>query len=70
MSEEESLGRTRKKGRGQLIDRATVETCGVEKNIYINEEIFINKIIIIKYYLNKLECIIDILMWSFVKVVL
>ena len=25
-----------------------VETCGVEKNIYINEEIFINKIIIKK----------------------
>ena len=55
MSEEESLGITRKKGRGQLIDRATVETCGVEKNIYINEEIFINKIIIKKYYLSKLR---------------
>ena len=56
-----------------MIERATVGTCGVEKKyiyIYINEEIFINKIIIIKYYLNKLECIIDILMWSFVKVVL
>ena len=36
-----------------MIDRATVETCGVEKSIYINEEIFINKIIIKKYYLNR-----------------
>ena len=37
-----------------MIDRAMVETCGVKKNIYINKEIFINKIIIKKYYLNKL----------------
>ena len=38
-----------------MIDRAMVETCGVEKKKNINEEIFINKIIIKKYYLNKLR---------------
>ena len=38
-----------------MIDRATVEIVEWKKNIYINEEIFINKIIKKKYYLNKLR---------------
>ena len=38
-----------------MIDRATVEIVEWKKYIYINEEIFINKIIIKKYYLNKLR---------------
>ena len=37
-----------------MIDRATVEIVEWKKNIYINEEIFINKIKKI-YYLNKLR---------------
>ena len=39
------LGELERRGRGQLIERATVGTCEVEKK-KINEEIFINKIII------------------------